>query len=56
MIETSEPITSFLATTARRDAAELARRIREGRIQIGACHNTANTEQSAMSASPGCFT
>ena len=45
VIETSEPITSFLGSHSEADAAELARRIREGRIQIGAVHNTANTEQ-----------
>ena len=45
MIETSEPITSFLGSHSEADAAELARRIREGRIQIGGVHNTANTEQ-----------
>jgi hypothetical protein len=45
VIETSEPITSFLGSHNEADAAELARRIREGRIQIGAMHNTANTEQ-----------
>ena len=45
VIETSEPITSFLATHSEADAAELARRIREGRIQIGAIHTTVNTEQ-----------
>ena len=45
VIETSEPITSFLATHGEADAAELARRIREGRIQIGAIHTTVNTEQ-----------
>jgi hypothetical protein len=45
VIETSEPITSFLGSHSEAEAAELARRIREGRIQIGAMHNTANTEQ-----------
>jgi hypothetical protein len=45
VIETSEPITSFLATHGEADAAELARRVREGRIQIGAIHSTVNTEQ-----------
>ncbi|KKL57116.1 hypothetical protein LCGC14_2238620, partial [marine sediment metagenome] len=45
MIETSEPITSFLASHSPEDAMELAERIREGRIQIGALHNTANTGQ-----------
>ena len=45
VIETSEPITSFLGSHSEADAAELARRLREGRIQIGAMHVTANTEQ-----------
>jgi hypothetical protein len=45
VIETSEPITSFLAAHGEADAADLARRIREGRIQIGAIHTTVNTEQ-----------
>ena len=45
VIETSEPITSFLATHSEADAAELGRRIREGRIQIGAIHTTVSTEQ-----------
>jgi hypothetical protein len=44
MIETSEPITSFLGSHSEADAMELSRRIREGRIQIGALHNTASTE------------
>ena len=48
VIETSEPITSFLGSHSEADAAELARRIREGRIQIGAVHNTANTEQMSQ--------
>ncbi len=48
VIETSEPITSFLGSHSEADAAELARRIREGRIQIGAIHNTANTEQMSQ--------
>ena len=44
MMETSEPITSFLSSHSEADAAELARRIREGRIQIGGLHSTVNTE------------
>ena len=48
VIETSEPITSYLGSHSEADAAELARRIREGRIQIGAMHNTANTEQMSQ--------
>jgi hypothetical protein len=45
VIETSEPVTSFLASHDQAAAEELARRIREGRIQIGAIHSTVNTEQ-----------
>jgi hypothetical protein len=45
VIETCEPITSFLGTHSEADARELARRVREGRIQVGAIHSTVNTEQ-----------
>jgi hypothetical protein len=45
MIETAEPITSFLSSHSEADAAELGRRVGEGRIQIGGFHNTANTEE-----------
>ena len=45
VIETSEPITSFLGSHSDADAIALARRIREGRIQIGGVHSTVNTEQ-----------
>ena len=45
MIETAEPITSFLGSHSEAEAADLGRRIREGRIQVGGFHNTANTEQ-----------
>ena len=45
MIETSEPITSFLASHSEADAMELGRRIREGRIQVGGMLATVNTEQ-----------
>ena len=45
MIETSEPITSFLSSRNEATARELARRIREGRIQLGGLHSTVNTEQ-----------
>jgi hypothetical protein len=45
VIETGEPITSFLSTHSENEGRELARRIREGRIQIGALHSTVNTEQ-----------
>lgn len=44
-IETSEPITSFISFFGKEEALELARRIREGRIQLMGLHNTANTEQ-----------
>jgi len=45
MIETGEPITSFINFFGKEEAKELGRRIREGRIQIGGLHNTASTEQ-----------
>ena len=45
VIETSEPITSFLGSQPLEVAEELGRRLREGRIQLGGLHNTANTEQ-----------
>ncbi|MCE5268823.1 MAG: glycosyl hydrolase-related protein [Planctomycetaceae bacterium] len=45
VIETSEPLTSFVSSQPTEVAEELARRIREGRIQLGGLHNTANTEQ-----------
>ena len=45
VIETSEPITSFLGSQPPQVAEELGRRLREGRIQLGGLHNTASTEQ-----------
>jgi hypothetical protein len=45
IIETGEPITSFLGSRSEAEARELSRRIREGRIQIGALHTTVNSEQ-----------
>jgi hypothetical protein len=45
VIESSEPITSFLGSHSAADAEQLARRLREGRIQVGACLATVNTEQ-----------
>ena len=44
IIETSEPLTSFLGSRTEAQAAELAQRVHEGRIQIGALFCTANTE------------
>jgi hypothetical protein len=44
-IETSEPITSFISFFGKDAALELARRLREGRIQLLGLQNTANTEQ-----------
>ena len=48
MIETSEPITSFLSSHSEAEAAELGRRVREGRIQIGGFHSTVNTEEMSQ--------
>ena len=45
VIESSEPITSFLGSHSAADAERLARRIREGRIQVGAALATVSTEQ-----------
>lgn len=44
-IETSEPITSFISFNGKEAARELAQRLREGRIELGGLHNTANTEE-----------
>ena len=44
-IETSEPITSFISFNGKHSARELARRLREGRVELGRLHNTANTEE-----------
>lgn len=45
VIETSEPMTSFLGSHSPAEAQALARRIREGRIQVGGLLATVNTEQ-----------
>ncbi len=45
VIETSEPITSFLGSHSASQAADLALRIRQGRIQVGGVLATVNTEQ-----------
>jgi hypothetical protein len=45
VIETSEPMTSFLGSHSAAEAEQLARRIREGRIQVGGALATVNTEQ-----------
>ena len=45
VIETSEPLTSFLGSQPIEAAEELGRRLREGRIRLGGLHNTASTEQ-----------
>ena len=44
MIETSEPLTSFIAMHDSSVIDEFARRVREGRIGISAFHTTVNTE------------
>ena len=44
-IETAEPIPAWIGFSGKEKARELGRRIREGRIQVGGMHNTANTEQ-----------
>jgi len=50
MIETSEPITSFLGSHSEAEAQELGRRIREGRIQVGGMLATVNSEQLSHEA------
>lgn len=45
LIETSEPVTSFLGMHSDDVVEEFQRRVREGRIQIGAMLSTSNTEQ-----------
>ncbi|MCX6928134.1 MAG: hypothetical protein NT154_33725, partial [Verrucomicrobia bacterium] len=45
VIETSEPITSFLGSHSATDAEQLARYIREKRIQVGGVLATVSTEQ-----------
>ena len=44
-VETSEPITSYIGFFGKEKARELARRIREGRIEVGGLHNTAHVAQ-----------
>ena len=44
VIETSEPITSFISYFGEKERKALAHLIREGRIQIGGIHSTVNTE------------
>jgi hypothetical protein len=44
VLETAEPLTSYLSFCNKKQAAELAKRINEGRIQIGGIHTTVNTE------------
>jgi len=43
-VETSEPMTGFLQYQPDSVISELARRIREGRIDLGALHNSVSTE------------
>lgn len=43
-VETSEPLTKFISSQPPAVVAELARRIREGRIDLGGLHNSVYTE------------
>jgi hypothetical protein len=43
-VETSEPIIGYIQNHSKADVDELVRRIKEGRIELGAIHNTASTE------------
>ena len=45
VVESGEPLTSYLGSRDEAVAEELARRVREGRIQIGALHSTVDSEQ-----------
>ncbi len=44
VLETSEPITTYLSFCGKKNAEALKRRINEGRIQISSIHTTVNTE------------
>jgi hypothetical protein len=44
MIETSEPVTAYIGSYGKEKGKELAKRIEEGRIQLGGLHTTVNTE------------
>jgi fibronectin type 3 domain-containing protein len=43
-VETSEPMTKFISSRPRAVLEELAKRIREGRIELGGLHNSVYTE------------
>ena len=43
-VETSEPLTKFISSQPESVVQELAARIREGRIELGALHNSVSTE------------
>ncbi|MHB8951924.1 MAG: glycoside hydrolase family 38 N-terminal domain-containing protein [Pirellulaceae bacterium] len=49
-VETSEPLTGFIQSQSRETVDELVRRIREGRIELGAIHNSSNTEGMSYEA------
>jgi hypothetical protein len=49
-VETSEPLVDFLQSASKSKRQELVRRIREGRIELGALHNSANTEGMSYEA------
>jgi len=43
-VETSEPLIGFIQSRSHEEINELIRRIKEGRIELGATHNTASSE------------
>lgn len=43
-VETSEPMTKFISAQPPAVVAELARRVKEGRIELGGLHNSVSTE------------
>ena len=49
-IETAEPMTKYIQGRSKAVVEELARRIREGRIELGAIHNSVNTEGMSYEA------
>jgi len=44
VVETSEPVIGFVQSHSHEEVDELIRRIKEGRIELGAVHNTVNSE------------
>jgi hypothetical protein len=49
-METAEPLADFLQSASKSRRQELARRIRQGRIELGALHHSANTDAMSYEA------